>query len=443
MVDMSDFRGIMKRSLTIPLDFVPYMEKHKLYEFFYELVTQLLIQQPEDPIVFMKQCVQHAIRKRDIPRVILIAPPNFDKMTLAKILQDETGVCPVTLDDLRALASAKNACLYYDANEIAIRMKEILMSGVLHNSGWTLVDIPRNKKEARALQRVGVIPTHEVEADSRTMQQLGRDCAALTKIPKHYGAPSLFRIVLIGPPGSGYHSLAKDISERFNLICVNFNYILRQACLQETALDEMRRLCEQRCEQQLKPEIRIEIVKQFVLRSECLKTGWILTGYPKTVEDFKLLDMIPTPPNRVIILEVDIETCRERLLNRRHNTDESEHDFTSTDSFKIDLDYELNFHSENHRNVIEQNLREYKENIESILQYTRNTASVMDATGKRTLVRERLEACLMRPAPSVKSRIPEPLLTTEPMDIEFDPNDEPDPSIFDDIRVPEPKYSFI
>ncbi|RLU21694.1 hypothetical protein DMN91_006070 [Ooceraea biroi] len=239
-----------------------------------ELVTQLLIQQPEDPIVFMKQCVQHAIRKRDIPRVILIAPPNFDKMTLAKILQDETGVCPVTLDDLRALASAKNACLYYDANEIAIRMKEILMSGVLHNSGWTLVDIPRNKKEARALQRVGVIPTHviqiitsnedetqkklttsslsckscsstedmkkldykrtlrglreaytncliEVEADSRTMQQLGRDCAALTKIPKHYGAPSLFRIVLIGPPGSGYHSLAKDISERFNLICGN------------------------------------------------------------------------------------------------------------------------------------------------------------------------------------------------------------------------------
>lgn len=38
---------------------------------------QLLIQQPEDPIVFIKQCVQHIVRKRDIPRVILIAPPSF------------------------------------------------------------------------------------------------------------------------------------------------------------------------------------------------------------------------------------------------------------------------------------------------------------------------------------------------------------------------------
>lgn len=31
---------------------------------------------------------------------------------------------------------------------------------------------------------------------------------------------------------------------------------------------------------------------------ECLKRGWVLTGYPKTVEDFKLLDLNPTPPNR-------------------------------------------------------------------------------------------------------------------------------------------------
>jgi len=40
----------------------------------------------------------------------------------------------------------------------------------------------------------------------------------LMKIRKHYGAPSLFRIALIGPRGSGRHSLAKHISERFNLV---------------------------------------------------------------------------------------------------------------------------------------------------------------------------------------------------------------------------------
>lgn len=77
------------------------------------------------------------------------------------------------------------------------------------------------------------------------------------------------------------------------------------------------------------------------------------------------------------------------------------------------------------------------------MRYAGETASVIDATDERKCVRERLEACLMRPAPSAKPRIPQPPPTIDPMDIEFDPDDEPDPSIFDDIRAPEPKYSFI
>lgn len=77
------------------------------------------------------------------------------------------------------------------------------------------------------------------------------------------------------------------------------------------------------------------------------------------------------------------------------------------------------------------------------MRYAGETASVIDATGERKCVREKLEACLMRPAPSAKPRIPQPPPTIDPMDIEFDPDDELDPSIFDDIRAPEPKYSFI
>jgi len=77
------------------------------------------------------------------------------------------------------------------------------------------------------------------------------------------------------------------------------------------------------------------------------------------------------------------------------------------------------------------------------MRYAGETASVIDATGERKGVKEKLEACLMRPAPFAKPRIPYPPSTIDPMDIEFDPDNEPDPSIFDDIRVPEPKYSFI
>ncbi|CAL1677166.1 unnamed protein product [Lasius platythorax] len=459
---MCDFEGTTRRLLTIPPNFVPYMEKHRLYEFFYELVTQLLIQKPEDPIVFMKQCIQHAIRKRDIPRIILIAPPSFDKLTLAKILQEKIGNRPVTLKDLRALTSVENTCCCYNANEIAMRMKEMLMSGILHESGWTLVDIPRSKKEARAMQRVGVIPTHviqiipsnaedeiqsiltEVKAGVKTIQELGEDCAALTKIRRHYGAPSLFRIALIGPRGSDRRSLAKHVSERFNLVHVDFNYILEQACSQETALGEMLRLCKHRCGQKLKSETRIQIVEQYVLGSECLKKGWILTDYPKTMEEFKLLDMIPTPPNRIIILKVDAQRCRERLLNRRYNViTGSEYNLASCESLVTDPDCKLDIYPKDYKDVVEQDLLEYEENIEAIMRYAGETASVIDAMDERKCVRENLEACLMRPGPSAKPRIPQSPSIIDPMDIEFDPDDEPDPKIFDDIRASEPKYSFI
>ncbi|XP_029678593.1 adenylate kinase 8 [Formica exsecta] len=465
---MCDFGETTRRLLTIPPNFVPYMEKHRLYEFFYELVTQLLIQKPEDPIVFMKQCIRHAIRKRDIPRIILIAPPNFDKLTLAKIIQEEIGNRPVTLKDLRTLSSAENTCCCYNANEVAMRIKKMLMSGILHESGWTLVDIPRSKEEARAMQRVGVIPTHviqivpsnvedktqsiyllynqyEIEAGVKTIQELGKDCAILTKIKKHHGAPSLFRIVLIGPRGSGHRSLAKHISERFNLVHVDFNYILERACSQEMALGEMLRLCEHRCGQKLKSEARIQIVEQYVLGSECLKKGWILTDYPKTIEEFKLLDMIPTPPNRVIILKMDIQKCRERLLNRQYNhiTTGSEHNLASCESLGVDPDYKLDAYPKDYKDVVEQDLWEYEENIEDIMRYAGETVSVIDATDEEKCVRENLEACLMRPAPSAKPRIPKTPPTIDPMDVEFDPDDEPDPKIFDDIRAPEPKYSFI
>ncbi|KAG5333893.1 KAD8 kinase, partial [Acromyrmex heyeri] len=192
----------------------------------------------------------------------------------------------------------------------------------------------------------------------------------------------------------------------------------------------MLRMCDHRCAQ-----------KRYVLKSDCLKRGWILTSYPKTVEEFKLLDMISTPPNRVIVLKIDIQTCRKRLLNHECNFT-SEHEF-SCESSVTDPEYKLDVHFNNYKDIIEQDLQEYKENIDAILQYAGETASIINATDERKSVKERLEACLMRPAPSAKPRIPYPPPIIDPMDIEFDPDDEPDLSIFDDIRAPEPEYSFI
>lgn len=57
-----------------------------------------------------------------------------------------------------------------------------------------------------------------MEIGGRSMEDLGRDCAKLAKVKKHYGTPSMFRIILIGSPGSGCQKLAEYLSQRFKIV---------------------------------------------------------------------------------------------------------------------------------------------------------------------------------------------------------------------------------
>lgn len=58
----------------------------------------------------------------------------------------------------------------------------------------------------------------QVEVGGRSIEDLGKDCAILAKTKKKCGAPSVFRIALIGARGSGCHTVAKYLSQRYNII---------------------------------------------------------------------------------------------------------------------------------------------------------------------------------------------------------------------------------
>ncbi|OAD62463.1 Adenylate kinase 8 [Eufriesea mexicana] len=464
------------------------------------MATQLMIQKPDDHLVFMKQYLYLAAKRLDISNIILIAPESFDRMALAKVLQEELGIHSLTLKDLRnACSQQDDGCRCDESKDLACAMKKILESGVLHESGWLLIDFPRTKKEAQIFQRMGIIPTHviqliissesenwenictdtncrqtrqqtntsknsknrrylknlrglrevyahyliEVEVGIRSMDELGKDCAKLAKVKKHCGAPSLLRIALIGSRGSGCTTLAKYLAERFNLVHVDYDYIVEQVRLQQNSLGKMLRLFECKWGERPKPEIRIQIVEKYISEYECLKKGWILTGYPKTVEDFKLLDLNPTPPNRVIFVEVNGDICRERLLNRRYNIVTGSKHNLSTTNYIDDEDCTLGIHPKDFRLNVERDLQEYEENVTDMMQYVGESAIKIDGNEEEKNVREKVEASIIRPAPPWHSRIPKPSSAVDPMTIEFEPDDEPDRSVFDNIRPPEPTYTFI
>ncbi|XP_026295422.1 adenylate kinase 8 [Apis mellifera] len=381
-----------------------------------------------------------------------------DRKALAKILQKELGVFPLSLKDLRKVYTQQDdTCYCEESEDLAHAMRKVLESGAFHESGWLLFDLPRTKKEARIFQRMGIIPTHviqlkvsneyviyfqEIEVGIRSIEELGKDCAKLAKIKKHCGTPSLFRIALIGSRGSGCITVAKYLAERFNLVYIDYDYIAEQARLQQNSLGKMLRLFEEEWGERPKPEIRIQIVEKYISEYECLKRGWVLTGYPKTVEDFKLFDLSPTPPNRVIFMEVNSDICRERLLNRRYNiVTGSKHNLSSTITGNDDV--KLGVHPKDFRLNVERDIQEYEENVIDMMEYAGESAIKIDGNDEERIVREKVEASIMHPILSWQSRIPRPPPKIDPMSIEFDPDDEPDSSVFDKIRAPEPKYTFI
>ncbi|XP_024947233.1 adenylate kinase 8 isoform X3 [Cephus cinctus] len=368
----------IKRPLTIPFRFIPYLEKHRINELFHELATQLLIKKPTDHILYLKQCFPHAARNRDVPRIILLAPPGFDKFFLAEFLKKELGVRPISFSDVQKVSSTDIQASCAEAEYLTKNMKKMLRSGLIHYSGWILFDLPRNKAEAQAMQRVGIIPTHvieikmskapeleckraknavrtfepplrgycdraesaeqrryvkrlrglrdvyadlliEVDGIDRNINDIGKICATLARIRKPVAAPCQFRVILIGANGSDRETLAKHVSERFNLVHLDFAYILEESRSQDTSLGRALRIFEHKWGKRPNADMRIELVEKRILSYECTRRGWILTGYPITAEDFKLLDLLSTPPNRVIFLEVDLLTCRERLLGRRYD----------------------------------------------------------------------------------------------------------------------------
>ncbi|XP_076286666.1 adenylate kinase 8 [Lasioglossum baleicum] len=495
---MSDLQEIEKRMQQINARFVAYLEKHRIYELFHNIATQLIIHEPEDHLVFMKQYLETAAKRLDASKIILIAPPMFDRMALADIISEELGVHAFTLKELRKICEKdKDTCHCAESEDLAFAMRKMLETAAFAG-GWVLVDLPRTKKEAQIFQRAAIIPTHviqliisndygnwedicindtyyrpckllnsmgksdqrryekrlrglreayancliEVEVGIRNMDELGKDCAKLAKTKKHCGAPSIFRIVLIGSRGSGCTTLAKYLAERFNLVHVDYDYVADQCRLQKNPLGELLRMFEHRWGERPKPKIRMQIVEKHISNYECLKKGWVLTGYPKTVEDFKLLDLSPTPPNRVIFVEISGDVCRERLLNRRYSiVTGSKHSFTKSNNDAGD--HNLAVHPRDYRLTVERDLQEYDENVTDMMRYTGESAVKIDGNETEKFVREKVEACLMHPAPDQKLRVPRPPPDIDPMDVEFDPDDEPDSSVFDNIRAREPAYVFL
>ena len=127
------------------------------------------------------------------------------------------------------------------------------------------------------------------------------------------------KIVFMGPPGAGKGTQAEKIVENYQIPHISTGDMFRKAIKDQTELGmEAKRYMDQGA---LVPDhVTIGIVKDRLSESDC-KSGFLLDGFPITVDQAKALDEILTSLDSkidyVINIDVDLDILKERLTGRR------------------------------------------------------------------------------------------------------------------------------
>jgi len=121
------------------------------------------------------------------------------------------------------------------------------------------------------------------------------------------------RVVLLGPPGAGKGTYASYFKKKYCIPHISTGDIFRAEVAKGTELG--RKIKEYLDKGLLVPdEIVIEVVRKRLSEPDC-KIGFILDGFPRTLEQARALDEMTTI-DAAIHLYVPMEVAVDRLSNR-------------------------------------------------------------------------------------------------------------------------------
>lgn len=122
------------------------------------------------------------------------------------------------------------------------------------------------------------------------------------------------KIILLGAPGCGKGTLAKNISLDFEIPQISSGDLFRAIVKQDTPLaNKVKEIMKSGA---LVPdEVTIELVKERISKDDC-KKGFILDGFPRTVNQAEALKNI-SEIDTVVLVELSNDIIIERLSARR------------------------------------------------------------------------------------------------------------------------------
>ncbi len=121
------------------------------------------------------------------------------------------------------------------------------------------------------------------------------------------------RLILLGPPGAGKGTQAEELLQRLKISRISTGEILRQNVKDETSIGrKAKRYMEQG---QLVPD---EVVIQMTVEriAQDAKKGFVLDGFPRTLEQARRLDESLNKLGSAIDLVINFETSESTIVER-------------------------------------------------------------------------------------------------------------------------------
>ena len=121
-------------------------------------------------------------------------------------------------------------------------------------------------------------------------------------------------IILMGPPGAGKGTLAKQLKEAFNLVHISTGDMFRDAIKAQTELGILAQKYIN--DGHLVPdEVTIGLVKERLSQPDC-DAGFLLDGFPRTLPQAEALSEISKEISRPIDTVINLDCDNEELIRR-------------------------------------------------------------------------------------------------------------------------------
>lgn len=177
------------------------------------------------------------------------------------------------------------------------------------------------------------------------------------------------RIVVLGPPASGKHTMAKLLCKRLNATHLTPESLLSNdvSALVEEALSYKAK------DQEIPDALWARLIQERLSKVDCAKRGWVIEGFPRTREQGLLLQMNGTSPDHIAVLDAPDIVLIERNMGKRI-------DPTTGEIYHTTFDWPED--PEVHRHLVEPAGISEEETGKRLLEYHRNIPGILRAFPK-------------------------------------------------------------